>query len=317
MKITAPLLVALTLVAGRALADDERRGAEQVATGPTIAALTHDTLLYDFELTAASIQPSTGAGRGYAWILHNLVEVPIVPRAWYVGMAQESLGLAIPQPPGAAASGQRFAIGSPEIWGRGVWTSVLGLSAGGSFGAIIPTPQPSDARSHASLAAIQTLRPWTASYYQDRTLTLRPSLDIRYVMSGLTFQLRQGLDWSVDLSRSSYDEATCEATSSCSVQSTVALTMLYAGYRVTDWLAAGVEVVEAYKLTSGSPDDEDRATVNTSATVRFILPRVEPAVSLTLPVTTPNTAHMKSYYALRFDLSFNFDWPAPLSEPKL
>src|SRR5262249_39911630 len=134
-----------------------------------------------------------GAGRAYAWFAHNEVELPLVPRVWYLGAAHDIAAGFVPR------VGHDFFFGNPELWGRGLWSSVVGLSSGAGFGVVLPLPR---RPSHAAPTLCETVRvgrPWDAAYFSDRTTPLRPWIDVRHIAGRFILQLRQGLDVSIML----------------------------------------------------------------------------------------------------------------------
>lgn len=286
-----------------ARADDDAGDANEAPAPPTLPALTHKHLVYDFELTAASIQPKGGgllaSSNAYAWFTHHQIEAPLAPRAWYVGVAQDIAAASVP------GVGSAYVLGNPELWGRGIWSSVLGLSSGGTLGIVLPVPRDLDAHDAVVLKTLRTVRPWDVAYFNDLTLTFRPSFDIRHVVGGLMFQLRQGLDWSIALRRTLANDAGCEAGRDCSLHDLTARTTFYVGYRAGERLGFGLEVWEVYQLTAEIPDDK-RAALAISPSVRFMFPHVQPALSLLMPIATPLRGDVESYFALRLDVRFDF-----------
>lgn len=309
MRRACASLLALATLAASPLAS-ARDGDDKVLDAPappTLPALAHKDLTYTFELTAASIT-AKGASPlaptdAYAWFIHNELEAPLVPRRWYLGLAQDLADASVPH------VGRSYLLGNPEIWGRGVWSSVLGLSSGATLGVVLPIPRNLDAEESVVLKTLRTVRPWDAAYFDDLTLTLRPSFDIRHIVGRTIVQLREGLDWSVALRRtlgSSSSECASASTSSCSLMGLTARTTLYVGYRALETLGVGLEVWEVYQLTADVPDDK-RAALAISPSIRLLFPRVQPALSLLLPIATPLRGDVQSYYALRLNVGFDFD----------
>jgi hypothetical protein len=266
-----------------------------------LPALAHRDLVYTFEYTAAAITPneSDRSGEAYAWSVHSDLELPIVPRRWYVGLAHDFAAASVP------GVGRAFLLGNPEIWGRGLWSSVLGLSAGGTLGVVLPVPRDLSDTDAEVLRIIRVVRPWDVAYFDDLTLTFRPSFDVRHVTGPVIFQLRQGIDWSVAMrdtkTRSSGSELAARVT-------------FYVGVRVAEPVGLGVELWEVYELTADVPD-EKRAALAISPSVRFMLPPVEPAISVLLPIASPLRGDVESYYAARVNVSFAFPWHAVRGTP--
>jgi hypothetical protein len=301
MTSRAAWLLAAAVLAAPAMAraDD----ATEAPAPPTLPSLTHKHLVYDFELTAASIQTKgeglLASGNAYAWFTHHQLEAPLKPRAWYVGVAQDIAAASVP------GVGSAYVLGNPELWGRGIWSSVLGLSSGGTLGIVLPVPRDLNAEDAVVLKTIRTVRPWDVAYFNDLTLTFRPSFDIRHVVGGLVFQLRQGLDWSIALRRTLANDAGCAAGRGCSLHDLTARTTFYVGYRASERIGFGLEIWEVYQLTAEIPDDK-RAALAVSPSIRLMFPHVQPALSLLMPIATPLRGDVESYFALRLDVRFDF-----------
>lgn len=270
---------------------------------PTLPALAHRELVLSLEHTAAalapSVHPQTGDGRAVAWIMHTELEVPLAARTWYVGVAQDLATAAVP------GTGAAFLAGNPEIWGRGLWSSVLGLSAGGGVGIVLPVPRSLNPVQSEALATVRTVRPWDMAYFLDTTLTFRPSYDIRHVVGGFIVQLRQGIDVSLPLHQESAPTPFVAPSRQNPFDLTARAT-LYLGYRAAPALGVGLEVWEVYQITADLPDDK-RAAFAVSPSIRFLFPRVQPAFSLLFPIATPLRGEVESYVAGRVHLDFAFD----------
>jgi hypothetical protein len=270
---------------------------------PTLPALAHAKMGYTFEYTAAFIEPNDPASStAYAWFAHHEFEQPIVSRKWYVGFANDIAGASVP------GVGRATVLGNPEIWGRGLWSSALGLSSGGGLGFVLPVPRSLDPYQLEVLRTVRVVRPWDVAYFNDLTLTFRPWLDIRYVTKRLIVQIRQGIDWSVLLSDQppQCERPPCDKAPSAGRTDITARLTLYAGYRATRAVGLGLELWEVYQVTADLPDDK-RAAFAISPSVRIILPYVQPAVSALFPIATPLRGDVSSYYALRLNVGFTFD----------
>ena len=288
MRVARAAAAAL-LVAGPARAAD--RAALDAPAPPTLPALSHPSLSNTFEITAAGIDPGHGGGRAYAFYLHDELEYPLISRTWYVGAAHDVVAGAVP------GVGRNFFFGAPEIWTRGLWSSVFGLSSGGGFGVVLPLPHSLSPSAQEIFDTVRVVRPWDASYFTDRTVTLRPWIDIRHIVGRFILQLRQGMDIAIvarDLRRG---ERRVDYT---------ARTAFYAGFRIAEPVGVGLEVWEVYQLSADLPDDK-RAAVSISPSVRLSLGRIEPALSLVFPISTPLRGEAASYYAARFNVGFEFD----------
>ena len=282
------MVAALTTERARA---QDRAAVLDAPAPPTLPALAHPTLSDTFEITIASIDPGNGAGRAYAWFLHDELEYPIVSRIWYVGVADDVAAGAVP------GVGSNFFIGAPELWTRAVWSSVIGLSSGGGFGVVIPAPRDLSPAATVIFDTVRVVRPWDASYFTDQTVTLRPYADVRHLVGRFTLQLRQGLDVAIVARALRKEERRVDFT---------ARTTFYGGFRVSEHVGVGLELWEDYEITANLPDDR-RAAFAVSPSVRLIVGRVSPAFSLLFPISTPLQGAAASYYAARFNVGFDFD----------
>ena len=314
--ITAAI-AAIGLAAVPAFAED-RQAVLDAPAPPTLPALAHPSLTYTFEYTAASIDPKTllsSGGRASAWFAHNEVEMPLRSRKWYLGAAHDIAAGAVP------GVGHGLFFGNPEIWGRGLWSSLAGLSSGAGLGVVLPLPRsPSEVDSEV-LQTLRVVRPWDASYFTDRVLTVRPWFDIRHIVGRFIFQLRQGLDVTVALRRLRQGERRIPRPGGgtfINVETVehrtdfVARATLYLGLRATKEIGLGLELWEVYQVSAALEDDK-RASVTLSPSIRFMLGRVAPALSVLVPLTTPLRGEASSYYAARLNVAFDFD--AGLSKP--
>ncbi len=287
-----------------ALAEEDPGAVLDAPAPPTLPALAHANLAYTFEYTAAAIEPNeSSSSMAYAWFAHNEIEQPIVSRKWYVGVAHDVASANVP------GLGNAILLGNPEVFGRGLWSSILGFSSGGGIGTVLPVPRSLDRYDLEVLRTVRVVRPWDAAYFTDLTLTFRPWLDIRYVTKRFLVQVRQGLDWSVLLSvKPACDEAgatACDPTPPSRRTDITARLTLYAGYRVTKDIGLGLELWEVYQVTADIPDDK-RAAFAVSPSIRILLPHVQPALSALFPIATPLRGDVASYYALRLNVGFSF-----------
>ena len=304
-------IAAIMIAANPASAEDWQAVLDAPAP-PTLPALAHPSLTYTFEYTAASINPRTqigSSGRASAWFAHNEVELPLRSRKWYLGAAHDIAAGAVP------GVGHGLFFGNPEIWGRGLWSSVVGLSSGAGFGVVLPLPRSPSQLDSEVLQTVRVVRPWDASYFNDRVLTVRPWFDIRHIVGRFIFQFRQGLDVTVALRalRSETQERPLPSGGSYLLfgpaehrMDFVARATLYLGFRATKEIGLGLEVWEVYQV-SADIDDDKRASVTLSPSIRFMLGRVAPALSVLVPLTTPLRGEAASYYAARLNVAFDFD----------
>ena len=294
----AAALVGVALAAmlpARARAED-RSAVLDAPAPPTLPSLAHPTLTYTFEFTGASIQPAGGEKRAAAWFSHSEIEIPLVPRVFYLGAAHDIAAGAVP------GVGQNLFFGNPEIWTRGLWSSSLGLSSGAGFGVVIPLPRGVFGEDRTVLQTVRVVRPWDAAYFADRVLTLRPWFDVRHIAGRFILQFRQGLDIAINV-RTLKDSDLKPGERRTDY---IARATFYLGFRAAKFLGVGLEMWEVYQLTADVPDDK-RAAFTLSPSVRFLLGRVAPAFSVLVPLTTPLRGEAASYFAARFNVAFDFD----------
>ena len=288
-------------IAAPAWGDDGRTVLDAPAP-PTLPALAHSKLTYTFEVTGAEIDPSPkgssifvlpelSSKRAYAWFLHNEVEAPLIKRKVFIGGAQDFVAGSVP------GVGHDFFFGSPEVWARALWSSLLGMSAGGGLGIVFPAPRTPSLTQEKIFDTVRVVRPWDAAYFTDWTLTLRPFVDVRHQTHHFTFQLRQGLDISFVLRDLRPAERRIDYA---------ARTTFYIGYRAAESIGVGLEIWELYLITANVSDDK-RAAVAMSPSIRFMLGRIEPALSILFPIATPLRGDAVSFLAARLNVGLDFD----------
>jgi hypothetical protein len=299
MRAVALAAAAVTLALGGAARAQDRTAILDAPAPPTLPALAHPTLNDTFEITVAGIDPGGGKAQASAFFLHDELEYPLISRKWYVGAAHDVAAGAVP------GTGHDIFLGSPEIWTRGLWSSITGLSAGGGLGVVLPIPHGLSASAETIFQTVRVVRPWDAAYFTDRVLTLRPWIDIRHVVWRFVFQLRQGLDVQIAVRPLAPYEERAEY---------VARTAFYVGFRLAKPIGIGLEAWEVYQISANlcgaTPncfDDDRRAAFSVSPSVRLLLGRIEPAFSLLFPVSTPLRGEAASYWAARFNVGFDFD----------
>lgn len=291
MRPLAAALVVAALVAALPARAEDRRSALDAPAPPTLPSLAHPRLTNTFEITAASIDPGSGRGRAAAFYLHDELEIPIVSRVFYVGAAHD---IAVGAVPGV---GRQAFFGAPEIWMRGLWSSVIGLSSGGGFGVVLPAPRRFTDDDREMFATMRVVRPWDAPVFNDLTVTLRPWIDVRHLVGPFILQLRQGMDIAVVARARKPGERRTDIT---------ARTAFYLGFRLSKPIGVGVELWEVYQISADLPDDR-RAAFSVSPSVRLSLGRIEPALSLLFPLATPLRGEAASYFAARLSVGFELD----------
>ncbi len=296
--VTAGILAATIAVAPAASAED-RTATLDAPAPPTLPRWrTRPSPTRSRSPPPASIRAG-GKGRASALFLHDELEYPLISRKWYVGAAHDVVAGAVP------GTGHDFFFGAPEIWTRGLWSSLVGLSSGGGLGVVVPIPHSLSPSAETIFETARVVRPWDAAYFTDRVLTLRPWIDIRHVVWRFVFQLRQGLDVGIATRGLKPYEHRAEY---------VSRTTFYTGFRVAKPIGVGLEVWEVYQISADlcrdkHPcfDDDKRAAFSVSPSVRLLLGRIEPAFSLLFPVATPLRGEAASYWAARFNVGFAFD----------
>jgi hypothetical protein len=299
MRASACALAAATLALSAGLRAEDRAAVLDAPAPPTLPALAHPTLTDTFEITVAGIDPGGGKAQAMSWSIHDEIEYPLRSRQWYVGAAHDVVAGAVP------GVGHDFFPGSPELWTRGLWSSIVGLSAGGGLGIVVPIPHALSPSATTIFETVRVVRPWDAAYFTDRVLTLRPWIDIRHVVWRFIFQLRQGVDVAVAARGLAPRENPVEY---------VSRTTFYVGFRLAKPIGVGLEAWEVYQISANlcgaTPrcfDDDKRAAFSVSPSVRLLLGRIEPAFSLLFPVTTPLRGEAASYWAARFNVGFDFE----------
>ncbi|APR84417.1 Hypothetical protein A7982_09766 [Minicystis rosea] len=288
-RVTAFAVAVVTATVPARAAD--RAGALDAPAPPTLPALSHPSLSNTFEISMASIDPGRGGARAFAFVLHDEIEYPLVSRVWYVGAAHAVAAGAVP------GVGHDFFVGAPELWTRGLWSSLMGLSSGGGIGVVLPLPRSLSPSAAEVFDNVRVVRPWDAPYFADMAITLRPWIDVRHVVGQFILQVRQGMDISILTRSLKPDQHRTDYT---------ARTTFYVGFRIARPIGVGLEVWEVYQLTADVPD-ERRSAFAISPSVRLSLGKIEPALSLVIPISTPLRGENASYVAARLSVGFDFD----------
>ncbi len=258
---------------------------------PTLPALAHVAFTNTFEITGAGIDLGPKRGVAHAFFLHDELEYPLIPRVFYVGAAHDIAFGAVP------GIGKNAFFGSPEIWTRGLWSSVVGLSSGGGFGVVLPVPHALSREAREVFDTVRVVRPWDAAYFTDTIVTLRPWIDIRHVVGRFTLQLRQAMDIGIVARSLKRGERRTDFT---------ARTTGYVGFRLAKPIGVGLEVWEVYQISAQIRDDK-RAAFSMSPSIRLLLGRIEPALSVLFPIATPLGGEAASYFAARINVGFELD----------
>jgi hypothetical protein len=291
-------------------ADDEagRRSVVLDANSPPwLSGLSHRGWMAGFEFTLAGVSATDPVSsqpietsHAYAYAARWLFEAPLHERVWYMGATAQVAAAAVPAGQTAGTGGNTVLFGNPEIWGRGLWSSEVGLSSGGGLGLVLPVPRRYDLLEEQVVRVIRVVRPADFSHFQDLVFTARPFFDARHVAGIAVLQLRQGIDFSV-LFR---DPGEREHRTDLS-----AFGSLYLGVTPFEQLTIGLEASEVYQLTADvstaqclAPCDQQRIQVTLSPSMRLNLPPLSPALSLIIPLSTPLRGEVASYIAGRLHL---------------
>jgi hypothetical protein len=293
--------------------EDERRSTILDAVGPpTIPGLSHRDWAFSFEYLIASAEPTDVASfepieddRAFAYTARWLLDVPLIERVWYLGATSEVGAASVPSGKSATSGGSTILLGNPELWTRALWSSDLGLAAGGGLGIVIPVPRTFSPLEAEVVRAIRVVRPESFTHFQDMALTARPYFDLRHVTGPVTLQMRQGIDISILLRDRDRDRE--------NRYDLAAVATAYVGVRTFDELTLGLEVAEVYQITADTsapsciaPCDQHRVQVTIAPIVRLHLPRLSPSLSFIFPLSTPLRAEVASYYAARLHLDVLF-----------
>jgi hypothetical protein len=261
---------------------------------PTLPDLTHRALAGSLESTFASIRGNprpdgTDPGRSFGWNERIEAEQAVSIRRWYVGVSEQ---LALGRPP----DGNFLLVaGNPEVWGRALWASQVGLAYGGGLGIVLPGVPHGSAGTEVA-QTIRVLRPWDYVHFVNDDFIFRPFIDVRDIDGRVMLQLRQGIDW---------DRSSGALTSR---------TTFYVGYRISDLFGLGLEAWEVYLIKAPLEKDDGRAAYAVSPSLRFMNRVLQPAVSILLPIDRPLFDAVESFWAIRLSLSVVVDArPAPLS----
>src|SRR5262245_10820259 len=263
---------------------------------PTLPDLTHRALAGSLESTFASIRGNPGPdgtdpGRSFGCNERIEAEQAVSIRRWYVGVSEQ---LALGRP----ADGNFLLVaGNPEVWGRALWASQVGLAYGGGLGVALPGVPHGSAGTEVA-QTIRVLRPWDYVHFVNDDFIFRPFIDVRDIDGRVMLQLRQGIDW---------DRSSGALTSR---------TTFYVGYRVSDLFGLGLEAWEVYLIKAPLPKDDGRAAYAVSPSLRFMTRVLQPAISVLLPIDRPLFDAVDNFWAVRLSLNVIFDGrPAPLSSP--
>lgn len=254
---------------------------------PTLPDLTHRALAMSVENTFASIHANprpdgSDPGRSFGWNERIEVEQAVSIRRWYVGVSEQ---LALGKPTNGSFL---MVAGNPEMWGRALWASQVGLAYGGGLGVVLPAVTHGVSGTEVAQTT-RVLRPWDYVDFVNDGFIFRPFIDVRDIDGPVMLQLRQGIDW---------DRSTGALTSR---------TTFYVGYRPSDLLGLGLEAWEVYLIQAPLRKDDGRAAYAVSPSVRLMTRALKPAFSVLLPIDRPLFDAVTSFWAIRLSLEVTID----------
>jgi hypothetical protein len=280
--------VARAASAGEGVAFEDPYDVPAAARPPTLPELTHPDLEATLETTAGALLPDQGGGATHAYVQRLGIELPLGPRRWYVGAAYEVAS--------GSSDGSFETIGSNlSLEGRTLWATRTGLAFGGGLRLTAPTAA-FDPTGPAATVALEaaTLRPWDVGFFLPNALGVRPFVDVRVLDGRFVAQFRQGLDLTV-------------STATPGDRRLYATAGTYFGWRVTNRVAAGLEVFETYAIAVAGIRDGARSAIIASPNVRLSLPWVQPAISVFTNIGPTLYAAHESTWGFRFAFTVVFD----------
>lgn len=224
------------------------------------------------------------------------LELPVLEldRGWFVGARWGYVGAAVPGRPS-----HTFPT-NPEVWWRVASVGDSGITSGAEIAAILPFTRELDDDARASLRTARVVRPSDDVLLRQSGTGLRPAFDIRYVNRAFLLQLRQG----VDLAYSMVGDGKLDL---------IARGAVFAGYRPTTNILVGGELRDVYTLTE-SLGDGDRAAVSLAAGVRGRTGRVQPAIALEVPLSTPLGGEARAFVSLELGVAIELEGRPPPSD---
>ena len=278
---------------------------------PDQPGLSHRGVAFNFEYLVASAEPTDVTtvqpirdSNAYAYAVRWLVDFPLDPRTWYLGISNDVAAASVPSGQSPDSGGSTLVFGNPVLWGRGIWSSESGLSAGGGLEAVVPIPRKYSPLETEVVRVIRVVRPLSYANFADLALTGRPYFDIRHVTGIVTLQMRQGIDFSVLLRDRDDSENRYDLT---------AFLTAFVGVETFDLFDLGLEVAEAYQITADvsspgcvAPCDQGRVQVTVSPILRARLPPLYPTLSGLFPISTPLRSEVESYWAIRLHMNVLF-----------
>ncbi len=273
-----------------ALFGDSGRMLPELPRPPTLPELAHTDREATVEWMAGAYYPRnvTTELRGHVavHVLRVQTEVPVYQRSFYAGGTYEA---AFGSP---ATTRAPFVLsGNAEVHGRAVWSTSTGLAFGAGLGLVLPTASfdQNSIDAFSLAAAAITLRPWDHAFFQNKTLSLRPFVDVHDTVGLFIIQFREALEWTIAVRGDAGQRAFSVAT-------------LYLGLRVTDTVALGLEAYQLY-IIDAPVADERRAFYSISPSIRMMFPRVQPSIGLVRSIGSPYFPATDSTTAMRAALT--------------
>ncbi len=255
---------------------------------PSLPAFVRESPVISLEHTSAVIglgdqnllDVATGdVGLAHAAFVEAELPVLEVGRGWFVGARWGYVGSQVPGRPAGTF------LASPEVWWRVAAVGKEGVGSGAVLALTLPLERDLDAADEAILRTARVVRPSDDVLFRDRTVSMRPALDLRWSRGAVLLQARQGVDASLSLTGGGRLDL-------------VAHGAVFAGFVPLRDLLVGAEIRDVYALTEHLPDDQ-RAAVSLAPGVRARLGVVSPALSLEVPLSTPLGGEARAFVAVR------------------
>jgi hypothetical protein len=216
-----------------------------------------------------SNESASGKGSAPAFVQAQQFETNVADDAYRIGIRYATGSAILPARESSSTElrrNQAMVTGNVTVWFRAQNVTVHGLSFSSGVNLTLPTswqriggPADDASRSLRSLRLDQRVD------YTVKSLSVSPHVDVRVTASAFTFQLRQTLDASMEVS-------------SRALQTTTATSILFAGVRVGDF-HPGLEFVNLYTLDAAASDDS-RHRWTLFPHLRYQGQHVEPYVGL-------------------------------------
>lgn len=234
------------------------------ASPPSLPTLDTTRAEAHVESAFATLEPYPGSARAHVMVNAVALEIPIfepwIHLGWrYAAAAGESVEGRTPS--------SALISGNLTTSFRVSWFSGHGIAFSAGLLAAAPTAWFGRDGTSADVArAARSVRVDDRVAFTPKAFAISPVLDLRVDLALLTFQLRQTLDASIELS----ERAT---------QSTTATTVVYGGIHLGDHVMPGVEITQIYVLDGSAPDDA-RSRYTLMPHVRYFGRKISPFLGI-------------------------------------